>query len=437
MNPKVIISIFFFFFSVISLAQVPDIVKIDSFIHHIETNDRGIGSISIFMNGKEIYNKSFGQSRLNNVKFDQHTRYQIGSITKTVTATLIFELIENNKLRLDDKLALFFPTIPNAEKITIKNLLEHSSGLRDFVTKNDSISWLTEKVNDNDILEEIIRQGCAFKAGEKVEYSNSGYFLLAKIAEKLFNEKYARLVSEKIGKPLQLEDFSSSTELTDNRFKSYQFTEKWEKMKDLEFSNVTGVGDISSTTKDLNLFLYYLLNNQIVKKEYVEQMKPTNKEIFGRGLMLIPYYHTVFWGHGGDTYGTHSVVAYTEKGKLGIAISLNGERFPINDLAIGVLNIIYNKQYEFPEFSTKTFNPEDLDVFTGVYSSPTFPLKLRISKDGNSLQGQAVGQSAFPLERVADNIFRFDDAFLKIEFKPVEKKLILHQSNKVFVLTKE
>lgn len=210
---KSIVVTFFtaFLFGFTALSQEIDIQKIDSFVSHIEDNNRGIGSVSIFKDGKEIYNRSFGQDKLENVDYNAETKYQIGSITKIFTANLLFELIENNKLHLDDKLSMFYPEIPNSDIITIKNLLEHSSGLGNFAVKNDSVNWLTEKVDEIDIIEEIRRQGVSFQPGEKVKYSNSGYFFLARIAEKLFKQDYASIVEERIAKPLNLLSFISST----------------------------------------------------------------------------------------------------------------------------------------------------------------------------------------------------------------------------------
>lgn len=76
-------------FSTINFAQKIDTRKIDDFINHIETNNRGIGSVSIFKEGKEVYNRSFGQSQLEGVNSNSGTKYQIGSIAKVITATLI------------------------------------------------------------------------------------------------------------------------------------------------------------------------------------------------------------------------------------------------------------------------------------------------------------------------------------------------------------
>lgn len=420
-------------------AQNIDTQKIDDFVSHIEDNNRGIGSLSIFKNGKEIYNRSFGQKQLDNITYNAETKYQVGSITKMITATLAFKLIEQNKLHLDDKLSEFFPQIPNSDKITIKNLLEHSSGLGDYVTKEDNPTWLTKKVSKKEIFDEIIKQGSLFEPNSKVEYSNSGYFLLTQILEKLYNKSYASIVKTEIAKPLKLQNFESTTDNTTNTFPSFTYTEKWEPISDFDFSNAIGLGDIVATTKDLNTFLYNLFQYKILKEESVKQMIPdtTKKETFGRGIMFIPFYEKVLYGHGGDTRGTHSMVAYNEEDQLGVSSSINGQRFSHNNFAIGILSIIYGKEYKYPDFNTITLKPEELDKFLGVYSGSDFPLKLTISKDGNKLKAQAEGQPSFYLECYEINKFKFDDAEIKFEFIPEENKLIFNQAGAKFELTKE
>lgn len=420
-------------------SQKIELQKIDSFVNYIEQNNRGIGSISIFNDGREIYNRSFGQSKLLDIQYNADTKYQIGSITKLVTATLIFKLIEDGKLRLEDPISKFYPNIPNSNNIKIKNLMNHSSGLGDFLEKKDNTSWLTEKVSQDEIFDEIVSQGVLFQPNEKTEYSNTGYFLLARIVEKLYDDDYATIVAEKIANPLNLKNFASLTPSTSNIFPSYEYTDKWEKVKDLEFSNVIGIGDIVSTAKDLNTFLYNLSHYKILQKESIEKMKPNleRDEEFGMGLMAIPFYEHVSFGHVGDTYGTHSIVSYNENDHLGFSFAYNGERVPHNDILIGILSIIYGKNYKYPDFKTIITESEELDKFVGTYSSPDFPLKLIIRKEGNELFGQATGQSSFPLECYDENKFKNDQAELKLIFKPMENKMILNQDGEKIEMKRE
>src|SRR5690606_14254884 len=99
--------------------------KIDAFIEYIEANERAIGNVSIFKNGKEIYQRKFGENEMNRT----NESYRIASVTKMITATLIFKLIEEEKLRLNDSLVNYFPEIKQSNKITIEQMLNHTSGL--------------------------------------------------------------------------------------------------------------------------------------------------------------------------------------------------------------------------------------------------------------------------------------------------------------------
>lgn len=160
-------------------------------------------------------------------------------------------------------------------------------------------------------------------------YSNSGYYLLSGIVEKLFNKDYATLVEEKITGPLKIKNLESTTENTTDIFPSYRYTDRWEPITEFEFSNLIGVGDMVATPRDLNTFLYGLFQHKLLSKESVDFMKPdyTKEELFGPGLMFIPFYDHVYFGHGGTTYGTKSIAAYNEQDKLGLAISISDSGF--------------------------------------------------------------------------------------------------------------
>ena len=109
------------FFMVLNVsAQTFDKAKLDSFFSLLEKNNKGMGSISIFKEGKEVYTKSIGYADVEHgLKADNETVYRIGSISKTFTATMVMQLVESGKLALEDKLSKFYPDVPNAEKITI------------------------------------------------------------------------------------------------------------------------------------------------------------------------------------------------------------------------------------------------------------------------------------------------------------------------------
>ncbi len=116
-------------------AQCPNANKLDSFFSAITAADKGMGSIAISKNGEVSYCHSIGHKLLNTgrpANADGETKYRIGSITKMFTAVIIFQLIEEGKLDLKSTLGAYFSGIPNAQLITVGDLLRHRTGLHNF-----------------------------------------------------------------------------------------------------------------------------------------------------------------------------------------------------------------------------------------------------------------------------------------------------------------
>ncbi|WP_338793544.1 serine hydrolase domain-containing protein [Bernardetia sp. MNP-M8] len=409
--------------------------QIVEYINHFETNKQLMGNVSIFEDGKEIINKTFGDK--NNT---DTTKYTIGSITKMFTAVLFAQLSEKKKIDLNEKLSNYFPQIPNAKEISIKQMLNHTSGLQDYVVKQDTLyTWLFEPVKHEDIMTEIIRQGSAFAAGDTVSYSNGAYYLLARILEQKYQKKYKEIIAKNIIKPLHLKNTISIDEENNylNSARSYQKKNgEWQEIADFYFPNVSGVGGIISNTHDLNVFVQALFSEKLIKLSTLKNMLPVDKDWFGMGVMKVPFYEHIAYGHGGDTFGTHSVMSYNSKNKLAISYIINGENYPTNNFAVGLLSIIYDKKFNLPEF--KEYIPEKnlLELYQGTYGAEVFPIKIKIYLEENELKAKGEGQPSFTLTAIEKNIFEFAQAGLQIEFKPYENKLILKQGGQVFELKK-
>ncbi|NMR34335.1 beta-lactamase family protein [Chryseobacterium aquaticum] len=319
--------------------------KINEYLSYLEKNNALAGEISLFKKGKEIYKRNFGEKNLPDFKSTNQT-YQIGSISKTMTAIMIFKLIESKQLNLTDKLSQFFPQIPNSEKITISQILNHSSGLGDYVESKDKPRWLSKKATDEQIINIIIEQGSQFEPGIKQKYSNSGYYLLAKILEKVSKKSYKENLSEYIIKPLQLKQLYTAREKPSNTYKSYSFNQKWIRVTDFDFMNIVGVGDIATTPYNLNLIINAVFNRKLVSEESLKAMIP-NENRFGKGLAIVPFHSKIFVGHSGGTYGTNSLMIYNGEDDLSISYSLNADRIGIagNEFVVAILSMLYGVNY--------------------------------------------------------------------------------------------
>lgn len=421
-------------------AQDFDQAKMDSLFSTIEINQKGMGSISIFEEDKEIYQNSFGLACIeDNKPINNNTKFRIGSVSKMFTAAIIMKLVEQDKLSLDDKLDNFYPEIVNSKKITIEHLLKHRSGIYNFTNAEDYVSWMEQSITKDELVQKIVSYGNVFEPDEKTAYSNSNYVLLSFIIEDLTGKTFSAILKDYITEPCNLDHtkYGSKINLNQNEAYSYTKLKDWEIATETDMSVPMGAGAIVSTPADLNKFLYCLFNHQIVSVESLEIMKNIQNGL-GMGMFQVPFYEKRAFGHTGGIDGFQSNAFYFPNEKVSVAYLSNGVVMPMNDILIGVLSIYFGRDYELPEFNEPLeLLSEELDKYLGVYSGPDFPIKLTISKKDNMLIGQGTGQSSFPLEAYDEHKFKFDQASLKIEFIPNENKLILKQGGGKFELTRE
>ena len=158
---------------------------------------------------------------------------------------------------------------------------------------------------------------------------------------------------------------------------------------------------------------------------------------FGMGLIQIPFYDRTGYGHTGGIDGFRSVFSYFTDGNISYALTCNGTAMDNNAISIAVLSAVFGKPFDIPVFSSYRTTPDQLETYVGVYASEAVPLKLTVMTDGGTLMAQATGQSAFPLEATAEDIFKFDPAGVVLEFDPAAHTVLLKQNGAQFLFTKE
>ena len=163
---------------------------------------------STFSQGdKVIYSKSVGFTDVEQeIRANENSKYRIGSISKTFTAVLTLKAMEEKKLSLNQTIDKWFPTIDNADKITIEHLLRHRSGLYNHLDEWTKLGWHTQPKTEAKMIEIIIKGGNGFAPDTKMAYSNSNYILLTYILEKIYKKPYSEVLKEKIVKPLGLKN---------------------------------------------------------------------------------------------------------------------------------------------------------------------------------------------------------------------------------------
>lgn len=450
--------LFVFAFSTFTFAQ-DKFKRIDSLLNYLNENNKFMGSLTIREGENVVFNKAYGFADVEKkIKADRLTRYKIGSISKTFTAVMVMQLIEEKKLTLQTKLNRFYPKITNAEKISIYDLLHHRTGIVDYVNQDASFhASLDKKHSKEDILKVITSFKSNFEPGSKYEYSNSNFFILGCIIEKLTKKSYEENLQNRIVKKAELGTFENKTEMTDKgavtkkvfvpttyykeeatntankESYSYYFDgTNWVKSLENNNSIAFASGGITSTTADLTKFIQALFNGKLVSQASLDQMKEI-KEGYGKALIQFPFGERRFYGHGGKIEEFSSMLGYYPTEKLSFSLISNGNNFEQNDIIIGILSIYYKMPFPFPKFMK--MDKAELAKFTGTYASKDLPLKITVSEKNGELSAQATGQGAFPLTFKEETTFVFAPAGIEMVFG--DKSFVLIQGGMKFNFTKE
>jgi D-alanyl-D-alanine carboxypeptidase len=234
------------------------------------------------------YNIAVGQIGASDKEITSQYRFRTGSITKTFTATIILQLLEEGFLKLEDSFlnyfqndttrnilsdVLFCDTINCTSHITIKNLLQHKSGLRDCfaddelffadIKKYPNRDWNWKHILETYYKSQLHTKG-VFKPGESFYYSDTNYVLLAVLIEEITNKKYHKVLEERILNPLSLHD--TYLEFHQNKKGSTPIVFPYHGSNSLENVNTSfdwGCGGIVSSTRDLTVFMRSLLTGKL------------------------------------------------------------------------------------------------------------------------------------------------------------------------------
>lgn len=412
-------------------AQTINSNRLDSLFDVLSKKNLAMGSIAISQDGKIVYRKIIGNAMMNEhdtIPASEKTEYRIGSITKMFTAVMVFQLIEEHKLSLDDTLAKFFPELPNAHRITIGMMLRHRSGLPAFTDNNVNHfdDWKDTPKTHGDLLKMISEQKPDFEPNTKADYNNSNYLLLGYIIEKMTKKPYSELLTERIIKKIDLKNTHYGTNgsiYAGNECASFKYFDyKWTKdKKPVYLDDFGGAGAIISTPPDMLKFINSLFAYRLVSKQNLDQMKTM---VEGYGMGMFPYgsqKHHGF-GHNGKTEGFSSSISYYPANKLAIAYCTNGEVYSKNYILDGVRAICFSEPYSVPAFKDFKLSDQRLDQYTGTYNSSSDGITVICTKNDGSLWLETRGQK-LKLDALGDDKF-FDPRFgFFFDFSDGDKKL--------------
>lgn len=350
--------------STISHAQIK-VQHIDSLFNSFYEKGLLNGNILIAEKGKIIYQKSFGYANeATKEKLNPNSVFELASCSKQFTAYAIVKLNEQGKLNYDDPVNKYIPELKEYNKITIRHLLNHTSGIADYMQLMDSL-WDKDKIATNkDIvtLFAIHKPKLLFEPDTKFEYSNTGYALLALIIQKVSGKSYKDFLEKNIFKPLKMThsyayngryqpekiDHYVLGYVYNDSIKKFVLPDNYEPTKIVVWlDGVQGDGAVISTAPDLLKWDRALYSNKLLseksKKEIFEPatLKDGSKTAYGFGWFLINNEFGFQVSHTGSWPGYATIIERNITTDNTIIILTNHDEFP--KLLRTLRQIIYDK----------------------------------------------------------------------------------------------
>ena len=398
------------------------------FSEQFKTDEPGVTAL-VSRNGQIIYKKAFGMANLElNTPMQVDNVFWVASIGKQFTAVAILQLMEQGKLNLQDEITKFIPDYPTqGNKITIEHLLTHTSGIHNFSGMEDPEKKLALDCTPNEVIDFFKNLPMRFTPGTNWEYSNSGYFLLGYIIEKITGKPYSEYLEENFFKPLDMTNslYANDTRIIKNRVGAYSQGENgFENSQSRNITHVYSAGAIQSTVEDFFKWHQAVHTYKLVKKENLDKaftrykLTDGTETDYGYGWRLGNVYASPSIWHGGSIEGFGTMEIYLPKEDVFVAVFSNCDCIYPKDIATRLAALTAGRPYEYKETSVEN---TILKGYIGVYENQK-GLQRIITVSENKLFSQLGRGPRTNLKAYQKDKFFFDnDPMQTIEFSKNKK----------------
>ncbi|HEX8247704.1 MAG TPA: serine hydrolase domain-containing protein [Pyrinomonadaceae bacterium] len=344
-------------------------------------------AIAVIKNGRVVKTEGYGLASVEfNVPVTKETVFEIGSVSKQITAAAIMLLVEKGKINPDEKISKYLPNTPDAwENVSVRNLLTHTSGIKSYTGLSGF--ELTKRLSRDEFIKALAAQPLEFETGARYQYSNSGYNLLGFIIETVSNESYWDFTRERIFKPLGMDKTADRDPkyIIPNRATGYEWQDNRLVGRDYDLTDVFSAGAIVSTVEDLAKWEAALRGETLLKKESKAQMwtpvtlndgKPYP---YGFGFRLSEIRGHKIVGHSGQTAGFGANISrYTDDDLTVIVLTNLGEIGMGTLLANGIAKIY------IPAISLKALKKSPTEPEAKISQTISNALRERLENKLNS-----------------------------------------------------
>ena len=414
----------------------PDLTRMEEVVRSYLSEKKFMGSVLVVRGNNVLLNKGYGFANLEwDIPNSPSAKFRLGSITKQFTAASILLLEERGKLKVDDPVKKYMPDAPASwDKITLFNLLTHSSGIPNFTGFPDYASQEPFATTPEQLVARFRDKPLDFPPGEKMSYSNSGYVLLGYLIEKISGESYEKFVQENIFTRLGMKDsgYDSNSAIILHRAAGY--APGPDGPIHAGFINMTvplSAGALYSTTEDLLRWEQGLFGGKVLSPSSLQKMTTPFKNDYAFGLQVHMVNGRKLIDHGGGIEGFNTMLAYYPEEKLVVIVLGNLNGLAPQEIASKLAAVVHGEKVVMPsEHKEVTVNPKLFNGYIGRYQlAPDFV--LTITREDDHLFAQATGQPKFQIfpESDRDYFLKVVDAQITFVTSGNDKasELILHQ----------
>jgi D-alanyl-D-alanine carboxypeptidase len=383
-------------------------------------------AVLVARNGKVVFRRAYGAANIETkTPLKPDDIFRIGSVTKQFTAVGILMLADEGKLSVSDDITKYLPDFPaQGKRITIEHLLTHTSGIRGYTDMPDFQKTINKRVAINEMIDRFKNEPLQFDPGTRWAYSNSGYFLLGAIIEKVSGMDYAAFMAKRVFIPLGMNDTAYEGHERNNkkRVEGYTKADQFKLDELIDMSQPYAAGALLSTVDDLLVWNNAITAGKLLKPQTWKAaftpftLADGSKTTYGYGWQINKFQGKNTIEHGGGINGFAS----------------NGVRFPDEGVFVAVLNnAIGNANMTaameqkiigiamgkpLPEYKAISLDNAVLDKHIGTYKVDD-KITRTIVREGNQLFSQRTGAQRFPITPASVTTFFAPDGLATLTFE--------------------
>lgn len=416
--------------------------RIDAALAPMFKADAPGATVIVTQDGKPLFRKAYGQASVDaKTPMQPDMQLRVGSMTKQFTAVAILMLADQGKLSLQDDVTRFLPDYPTkGKRITIENLIHHTSGIRNYTNMGAFWSIADEDKTVDQMIDFFKNEPMDFAPGERWGYSNSGYFLLGAIIEKASGMRYADFIAKNIFEPLDMHDtaYEGHERSARRRIAGHNkgFFSGFKEVNAISMSLPYAAGAIVSTVDDLARWDAAITAGKLLKPEtwkqaFVPCSLPKDAHcVYGYGWNIGKLRGHKAIAHGGDIPGFNADAVRLPDEKIYVAVLSNVNRDVVNTSMAAQLAAAIAVGNPFPEQKVVKLAPADLEGLVGTYKVADGNIRS-ISRKGDKLSWDRDGRPSLTLTPYAMDGFYLGGTLTTVEFRRgadgVAKGFTMHQ----------